>query len=97
MAKYVKKPVCVDAVTFDEFVEIGTKVSDNIVNGMPWSFEYQGQPVTHENDECYFVCTHKGSQIQFTKKHVLITDENGDLFICEEDAFHRLYERHQQA
>ncbi len=35
MAKYRKRLVIIDAITFDEFVEYGKKHSDNIVNGMP--------------------------------------------------------------
>ena len=46
----------VDAViTFDEFVEYGRQNGANIVNGMPWSFEYKGYRVSHENDEAYII------------------------------------------
>ena len=45
--KYRKKPVVIEAITFDELVEHGRQ-SGAIVNGMPWSFEYNGHPITHE-------------------------------------------------
>lgn len=96
MTKFIKKPVEVEVITFDELVEYGLQNGANIVSGMPWSFYYQGQPVTHENDECYIVCTHSGSQI-LTPKHVLIIDGDGRLFICEGEIFEQLYERYQQA
>ena len=39
MAKFQKKPVEVEAITFDELVQHGREVGGNIVNGMPWSFD----------------------------------------------------------
>lgn len=96
MAKFIKRPVEVEAITFDELVEYGLQSGANVIDGMPWSFDYQGQPVTHETDDCYIVCTHKGSQV-LTRGDVLITDEHGRLLICEESVFEELYERHQQA
>ncbi len=48
----------VDAtMTFDELVEFGRKNGANIVNGMPWSFTYKGYAVSHENDDCYIICS----------------------------------------
>ena len=58
--KYRKKPVVINAITFDEFVEYGKTHGGNIVNGMPWSFEYNGHPVTHGNDTCYLIPTLEG-------------------------------------
>src|SRR5688572_10568559 len=55
--KYRKKPVIVEAITFEELVDYGKASGANIVNGMPWSFEYKGQPITHENDDCYIIPT----------------------------------------
>jgi hypothetical protein len=43
------------SMTFDEFVEYGKAHTDNIVNGMPWSFEFYGCAVTHENDDLYLI------------------------------------------
>jgi hypothetical protein len=41
------------SMTFDEFVEYGKAHTDNIVNGMPWSFEFYG--CAHENDDLYLI------------------------------------------
>lgn len=54
------------AITFDELVEHGRNNGANIVNGMPWSFQYMGHPVTHENDNLYIVANehfHRGDML----------------------------------
>lgn len=59
MRKYLIKQSEIEAMTFDELVEHGKRVyrenGQELVNGMPWSFEVNGYPVTHENDKCYIV------------------------------------------
>jgi hypothetical protein len=47
------------AISFSDFVEYGRNNGANIVNGMPWSFEFEGYPVTHENDSCYLIGNQK--------------------------------------
>ena len=69
----------VDYITFDQFIEYGKDHVDPKNDGMPWAFKYKGHPVTHENDECYLVETSIGFK-EFTPKHVLFTDINGDIF-----------------
>jgi hypothetical protein len=51
MAKYRKKPVVIEAITFEEFIEYGKNNGGNIVNGFPWSFKYNGHPVTQRLKE----------------------------------------------
>jgi hypothetical protein len=91
MTKYIKKPVVIEAVTFEEFVEYGKKNGGNIVNGMPWSFKYKGHPVTHENDECYLIPTLEGT-MRFTPNDMLITGVNGEIYPCKIDIFKLTYE-----
>lgn len=90
MAKYVKKPVEIEAVTFAEFVEYGRAAGGNIVKDMPWSFVYNGHAVTHENDKCYLVPTLEGS-MRFTPADMLITGEKGDISICNKEFFDSTY------
>lgn len=92
MNKYRKKPVVIEAVTFGEFVEHGKENGANIVNGMPWSFEYKGHPVTHENDECYLIPTLEGT-MQFTPQDMLITGVNGEIYPCKRDIFEQTYDK----
>lgn len=91
MTKYRKKPVVIEAITFDEFVEFGKQNGGNIVNGMPWSFNYNGHPVTHENDECYLIPTLEGT-MKFTPQDMLITGVNGEIYPCKIDIFEATYE-----
>lgn len=89
MGKAVKKPVEIEFITFDEFVEHG-KTQDSGVNGMPWSFEYKGHQITHENDECYLIPTLEGEH-NFTPKDYLITGVRGEIYPCKIDIFNETY------
>lgn len=89
--KYKKKPDIIEAITFDEFVEYGRENTDNIINGMPWSFEYNGHSVTHETNERYLISVPEGF-CNFTPKHMLITDIQGEVYPCKIDIFNKTYE-----
>lgn len=92
MAKYRKKPIVIEAVTFDEFVEYGRNVQGaHIVNGMPWSFSYNGHPITNENDKRYLIPTLEGI-MNFTPEDMLITGVNGEIYPCKLDIFEKTYE-----
>lgn len=75
MAKY-------QVITFEEFVEYGKQNSNNIVNGVPWSFEYNGYQVTHENDECYLIVTPE-EVLRFTPGDLLIVGVTGEIYTCK--------------
>lgn len=92
MAQYKKKPVVIEAITFQEFIEYGKKHSDNIINGMPWSFNYNGHPITHENDELYLIPTLEGVH-NFTPLDMLITGVNGEIYPCKIDIFEKTYDK----
>lgn len=89
--RYVKKPVVVEAITFDQLVEYGRTHGANIVNGMPWSFTYEGQPITHEDDNCYLIPTLKGT-MKFQRGDMLITGVKGEIYPCKRDVFDATYE-----
>lgn len=93
--KYRKKPVVIEAITFDEFVKYGKNNTTNIVNGMPWSFGYNGHGITHENDECYLIPTLEGN-MYFTPKDMLITGVNGEIYPCKIDIFEKTYEKENE-
>lgn len=92
--RYVKKPVEIEAITFKQLVEHGrTQVEpEHRVNGMPWSFEYEGHPVTHENDECYLIPTLEGV-MHMTPKDMLITGIAGEIYPCKIDIFVKTYDK----
>jgi len=91
MAKYRKKPVAIEAITFDEFLEYGRNNGANIVCDMPWSFNYNGHPVTHENDECYLIPTLEG-MMRFTPQDMLIIGVSGEIYPCKIDIFEKTYD-----
>lgn len=88
--QYLKKPVVIEAITFAELVAYGLANGANVVNGMPWSFSYQGHPITHENDECYLIPTLEGT-MQLTPDDVLITGVKGEIYPCKKDIFDATY------
>lgn len=94
--KYRKKPVVIEAITFDELVEYGKSHGANIVGGMPWSFEYRGQPITHENDRCYLITTLEGT-MQMDAGDMLITGVKGEIYPCKPDIFAATYEAVEEA
>ncbi len=89
--KFRKKPVVIEAFTFDEMVSLGLATSKNIVNGMPWSFDVNGHAVTHENDDCYVICTLEGTH-HMTRADMLIVGIKGEIYPCKLDIFEATYE-----
>jgi hypothetical protein len=90
--KYRKKPIIVEAITFDELISHGIKTAKCIVDGMPWSFEYKGHPITHENDNCYLIPTLEG-YMNFRRGDMLIVGVEGEIYPCKPDIFEATYEK----
>ena len=91
MAKFRKKPVVIEATSFDEFVEYGKSTGAPLHGGMPWSFTYHGHPITHENDNCYLIPTLEGT-MQFKRGDMLITGVKGEIYPCKAEIFTATYE-----
>ena len=95
MARYRKKPVVIEAVTFEEFIEHGRAEYEarggTLIGGMPWSFHYAGHPVTHETDSCYLIPTLEGIH-NMTPADILITGVQGEIYPCKLDIFEQTYE-----
>jgi hypothetical protein len=89
--KATKKAIEIEYITFEDFVKYGVDHGANIVKGMPWSFDYQGHPITHENDKCYLIPTEEGS-MKFTPKDVLITGVDGEIYPCKKSIFEKTYD-----
>lgn len=92
--KFTKKPVTIEAITFDELVAHGLKSTDNVHNGMPWSFQYGGHGITHENDDCYLIPTLEGN-MKFSRGDMLITGVKGEIYPCKGDIFDMTYDKAQ--
>jgi hypothetical protein len=91
MPKYRKKPVVIEAITFDDLVAHGIATGGNVVNGMPWSFDYKGWRITHENDDCYLIPNLEGT-MRFERGEMLITGVKGEVYPCKADVFEATYE-----
>lgn len=97
MTKYRKKPVVITAITFTELVQHGLAQckkegrESNVVNGMPWSFNYGGHPITHESDTCYLIPTLEGA-VKMGPGDMLITGVAGEIYPCKREIFDATYE-----
>lgn len=91
MTQYRKKPVVITAITFDQLVAHGIAAGGNVVNGMPWSFTYNGHPITHENDDCYLIPTLEGT-MKMGRDDMLITGVKGEIYPCKRGIFAATYE-----
>ena len=93
--KYRKKPVVVEAITFDQLVEYGKEYYKErgyeLIKGMPWRFVYAEHGITHENDDCYLVSTLEGT-MRFNRGDMLITGVAGEIYPCRLDIFDKTYE-----
>jgi hypothetical protein len=87
MAKFRKLPVEITAITFAEFVAYAQQHS-----APPhWYIEYNGHPITHHTDDCYFIPTLEGVY-NFTPQDMLITGVNGEIYPCKVDIFEKTYQ-----
>jgi len=89
--KFRKKPVVIEAITFEELVAYGVSVSRGLIGGMPWSFVYNGHAITHENDDCYLIPTLEGTH-KMMRGDMLITGVKGEIYPCKGDIFAMTYE-----
>lgn len=93
--KFRKRPVVIEAITFEELVAHGVRTrglpGHNMVDGVPWSFEYKGQPITHETNDCYLIPTLEGT-MRFERGDMLITGVKGEIYPCKADIFAATYE-----
>ena len=63
-------------INFDDLVKHGIENGANIVDGMPWSWKINNNPVTHENNTTYLIETMDGQKV-FEKGNILIAYESG--------------------
>ena len=91
--KYRKKPVVIEAITFTMLVDHGRASGAPLINGMPWSFEYAGHPITHENDACYLIPAPNGLHtLRLTPGDMLVTAEDGKLEVYGPGDFAAAYD-----
>lgn len=91
MSKFIKKPIVIEAITFEELVKHGLENDANVVNEIPWSWNYNGHAITHENDQCYLIPTLEGT-MKMTPNDMLITGVKGEIYPCKKDIFEATYD-----
>lgn len=91
MAKYKLKPMILEAISFQEFIDYGKRNTENIYNGIPWSFDFLGRKVTHETDDSYIISSYDGTNLLFTKNQMLLI-ENNELVPMNIDQFNQTCE-----
>lgn len=89
--KYRKKPVVIEAFTFEEVVAAGLSNADSVVDGAPWAFDFHGHRITHERDGVYLVPTLEGMR-NFTPDDMLIIGTAGEMYPCKKYIFDDIYE-----
>ena len=92
MAKYIKKPVEVEAITFDELIRIGAENADEVIDGMPVEFEYNDHTIKQWNFGEYLIPTLEGEMLM-TQNDMLITGVNGEIYPCTKEIFEKTYEK----
>ncbi len=88
---FKKKPVVIQAFTFDEVIAHGREHASNVTNGMPWSFTFRGHPITHGRDDCYILATLEGTNY-LTPDDVLILGVRGEIYPISKEVFEETYE-----
>jgi hypothetical protein len=91
VSKFRKKPVVIEAITFEELVQYGLEHGANVHDGMPWSFDYNGHAITHESDDCYLIPTLEGT-MRLERGDWLLTGVKGEIYPCKADIFEATYE-----
>ncbi len=77
--------------TFEEFVQYGLKAKDShIVDGVPWSFDFHGVPITHEHDECYLI---PGSNIVSNSFSKIVKFTPSSKIVVISDGFVSLFQK----
>lgn len=84
MAKYVKKPVVIEAVTYEELIKNG--------HGKPIELEYNGYIIKRWDDDHYIIPTLEGDML-LGKDDMLITGVDGEIYPCKKEIFEKTYEK----
>lgn len=94
MPKFQKKPVQIRAITFERLIAHGLSTGAPCPGtpGIPWSFQYEGHPITAENDDEYLIPTLEGT-MKFRRGDMLITGVKGEIYPCKADIFEATYSR----
>lgn len=86
------------SIDFDGLVAFGIANGGNVVEGMPWSFTYEGAAVTHENNDCYIVCPRDTTRhLRLCRGDYLVKTDDGGLHVLQPHQLRVLEEFEQLA
>jgi len=93
MKNYRKKPVVIQAMTFDELLEYGrTCDTSTVVNGILWDFYLNTYRVMYSPvDDIFIINTLEGDHTM-TMMDMLIIGIQGEIYPCKIDIFKATYE-----
>jgi len=95
MGKYIiKESKPIEAFTFDEIIAYGkANPIANLIDGMPWCFNFKDRQIKYVNDKCYEIQIMKNSRrsIPFTPDDIIMVDED-KLYIYSAKSFNNVYE-----
>lgn len=95
MARFRNKPREVEVMTFQELIEFGKASTDELINGKPISFEYNGHLIQYQNEQTHLINTLESGNCPqiFSIEDMLIIGLKGEIYPCKKDIFEMTYER----
>ncbi len=88
MAKYLTKPVMIEAITFEQLTQYGMDLGPCDRNGMPTAFVYMGNQITSLDKDAYTIrIPYLGTDMMFVRGDILVTGPNGRLYVYKRDIF----------
>ena len=91
MAKFRKKPVVIEAITFIELCHLVANADGYDRNGAPWRFNYGKHSITRLDLDTFVIPTLEG-EMRMGRDDMLITGVKGEIYPCKRDIFDATYE-----
>lgn len=89
MSQFRKKPVVIEAISFDELVKHCHE--QRMGHQMPLGFSYAGHGITQDKDDSFLIPTLEGI-MEMGRTDMLITGVKGEIYPCKRDIFDLTYE-----
>lgn len=85
MPKFRKKPVVIEAITFEDLVHYAQG------HDLGESFNYKGAQIEVKNQTTFVIPTLEG-EMEFTPEDMLITGVDGEIYPCKISIFNKTYD-----
>lgn len=84
--KFRKKPIVIEAFTFEEVIEAGRETATATIEDHPAAFLFRGIQLSYAGNHTYSLVTPDG-MVDFTPDDVLMVSPEGVVYPCSKDAF----------